>query len=341
LDLGHPAQADLQQILDGGDRAVDLVKQILTFGRREGGNEFCVVTLQHLVAESVEFLRPSLPATIKIVQEIDGNCGSVYGDPSQLYQVLMNLCTNARQAIGDAHGVITISLREVKAGDGNAVLPLLDHAERYLLLEVSDDGCGIEQHNLTKLFDPFFTTKQKGQGTGLGLAVVHGVIQKHNGEIFVTSEPGKKTTFSIYLAIDARSQNSKKAGFEVNKGGNERIMIIDDEPQVANVTASCLKKVGYRVTTYNDSIQAVMDFRKNPNCCDLVITDMLMPDMTGAELSREMLSMRKDLPIIMMTGFSEHFDRERAAQIGLKEYVFKPVKTKELRSLVRKVLANG
>jgi CheY-like chemotaxis protein len=253
----------------------------------------------------------------------------------------MNLCANARQAIGDAHGTIRITLKEVHARDTVLKFSVHHDEERYLSLKVSDNGCGIKQEHLARLFDPFFTTKQKEQGTGLGLAVVHGIIKKHNGEVTVESQYGIGTTFTIYLPIDGRDLIIESAYIEKKKGGNERIMIIDDEVQVANVTAACLKKVGYRVTTYNDSMEAVTDFRSDPYCCDLVITDMLMPNMTGAELSREMLSIRKDLPIIMVTGYSEHCDRERSMEIGLREYLFKPIKHQALREIVRKVLKNG
>lgn len=341
LDLKHPAQTDLQQILDGGDRAVDLVKQILTFSRREEGGEFSVIQLQHIVTEIIEFLRPSLPPTIGLNYEIDTDCRSVNADASQLYQVVMNLCTNARQAIGEAHGSIGITLREVQAQDTIALSPALQKNCDYLLLQVTDNGCGIEQTNIGKLFDPFYTTKQKEQGTGLGLAVVHGIVQKHRGEIRVESVVGAGSTFSIYLPVDERTPEGEEAEFLKRVGGNERIMIIDDEEQVANITAVCLTKVGYRIRKYNDSMQAVTDFREDPYCCDLVITDMLMPNMTGAELAREMLSLRKELPIIMVTGFSEHFDRERAEQIGLREYLYKPVKNDTLRQIVREVLDNG
>ncbi|PHR28507.1 MAG: hypothetical protein COA36_06425 [Desulfotalea sp.] len=341
LDRNHSAQGDIQQILNGGDRAVDLIKQILTFGRHESHGEFHVVKLQRILRESIEFLRPSIPATIELIHEIDETCSSVYADPSQLYQVIMNLCTNSRQAIGDGHGIIKIRLREVDARDGGAVFGLNSHANRYILLDIIDTGCGVEDVNLPKLFDPFFTTKPKEQGTGLGLAVVHGIIKKHNGEIRVSSKSGKGTVVSIYLPVDGRGYEGKKMPAILRQGGNERIMIIDDEILLVNVLSACLKKVGYRVTSYIDSIEAVTAFRENPNCCDLVITDMLMPNMTGAELAREMLSIRKELPIIMLTGYSEHFNKEKSIQIGLKEYLFKPVKNEILRTIVRKVLDNG
>lgn len=341
LDLQHPAQSDIQQMLDGGDRAVDLVKQILTFSRRESHGEYAVTRLQHVVLEIIEFLRPSLPSTIDLQYEIDQKCGSVYADASQLHQVMMNLCTNARQAIGEAHGAIRITLR--KAQDSERALIAYSEVDNndYLVLQVKDSGCGIERRSIGKLFDPFYTTKQQEQGTGLGLAVVQGIVQKHQGEIRVESSPGKGSVFSIYLPVDNREPVDDGENVKHKLGGSERIMVIDDEEMVANVTSAFLTKVGYRVTQFHDSMQAVMAFREDPYCCDLVITDMLMPNMTGAELSREMLSLRKELPIIMTTGYSENFDRERAEQIGLREFFYKPVKKEVLRRTVREVLDNG
>lgn len=339
IDLNHPARNDLQQVLAGGDRAVDLVKQILTFSRRETHGNFSVCKIQHIVKEVVKLLRPSLPPTIKLLHTIDDSCRSIYGDPSQLYQVIMNLCTNARQAIDDAHGTIEINLQEI--GINSDTNKNKGENGSYLSLEIRDTGCGMEQDHIAKIFDPFFTTKKKEQGTGLGLAVVHGIIKKHKGEIHVESEPGKGTTFNIYLSIDGRSLAGEKSSSPPPLGGSERIMIVDDEPSVVHVLAVSLKKVGYQVLTFNDSIAAVQHFRENPYCCDLVITDMLMPNMTGVELSREFLSIRKNLPIVMLTGYSENLDPEKALRLGIKEYLLKPVKSKDLRGIIRKVLEHG
>lgn len=344
LAKDHPARKDLDQVVAGGDRAVDLVKQILTFSRQESCSQFRPFKMQYIIKEVIKLLRPSLPATIELRQEIDNSCRSIVADPSQIYQVLMNLCTNARQSIGDGHGRITIKLSQIRAGDRSlGEISPEEGTEMFLDLEVSDTGCGIEEEQLDKIFDPFFTTKKKEQGTGLGLAVVHGIIKKHKGEIHVTSKLGAGTTFHVYLAVDGREMDHKKAKSPAaaGPGGNERIMVIDDEAPLAELLRINLQRAGYEVTMFNDSIAAVQQFRLDPNCCDLVITDMLMPDMTGAELAREFLALRRNLPIIMLTGHSGNFDEHKAKQAGIKEWLLKPVKKEKLYQVVRKVLDYG
>jgi CheY-like chemotaxis protein len=211
----------------------------------------------------------------------------------------------------------------------------------FLDLEVSDTGCGIEEDMLDKIFDPFFSTKKKEQGTGLGLAVVHGIIKKHKGEIHVASKVGVGTTVHIYLAADGGEVDNRKVKASLKQGGNERIMVIDDEPPVARVLQSMLQRVGYNVTIFNDSIAAVKRFRMDPNCCDLVITDMLMPNMTGVELAREFLGQRSDIPIIILSGHSENVDRKRVKQLGIKELLLKPIKKEKLYQIIRRILEHG
>lgn len=342
LSLDHPARKDLEQVIAGGDRAVDLVKQILTFSRRESYGQFRLFKVQYIIKEVIKLLRPSLPATIELQQEIDNSCPSILADSGQIYQVLMNLCTNARQSIGDEHGRITIKLSEMKTAEENVGGSVSkEGAGVFIDLEVSDTGCGIEDDKLDRIFDPFFTTKKMEQGTGLGLAVVHGIIKKHKGEIHVVSKVGVGTTVHVYMAADGGEVGKRKAKKSKDLGGNERIMVIDDDVPVAEVLRVTLQRVGYDVTTFNDSIAAVKQFRMNPNCCDLVITDMLMPNMTGAELAREFLALRSDIPIIMLTGHSENFDKNRARQIGIKEFMLKPTKKEKLYQVVRKVLEHG
>lgn len=337
----HPARKDLEQVLAGGDRAIDLVKQILTFSRKESYGQFRLFKLQYIIKEIIKLLRPSLPATIDLQHDIDSSCRSILADPGQLYQVAMNLCTNARQAIGSNHGRIVIRLSEVRdeivrqsGGQGS-------EAGAYLDLEVTDTGCGIEAEQLDRIFDPFFTTKRKDQGTGLGLAVVHGIIKKHKGEIRVTSKVGAGTTFHVYLAVDGREVEPREKNAVAAIGGDERIMVIDDEVLVGEVLRGILEKVGYQVVLFNDSIAAVKHFRENPNCCDLVLTDMLMPNMTGAELAREVVALRPDMPIIMVTGHCDTFDVQRATQTGIRDLILKPVKRGKLQQAVRKALDYG
>lgn len=341
IDHDHPVQNDLQQVLASGDRAVDLVKQILTFSRKENHPQFQQVKVQYIISEIVKLLRPSLPATIELIHDIDNSCRPVYADQGQIYQVIMNLCTNARQAIGTEHGTITIKLREMGVNENLTPHSQPGNTNAYMELSISDTGCGIQDDMLANIYDPFFTTKAKDHGTGLGLAVVHGVIKKHKGEIHVSSVPGEGTSFQIYLAVaDSLAEGSHNED-SVEIGGSERIMVLDDEPSVADVIALGLKKAGYTVLVYNDSLKAVEMFRENPDCCDLVITDMLMPNMTGAEVSRELLSIRKNLPIIMLTGHSEHFNKTKALRLGIKEFVFKPVKRQKLLQHIREVLADA
>ncbi|MCP4339505.1 MAG: PAS domain S-box protein, partial [Desulfobulbaceae bacterium] len=342
LASDHPAKKDLDQVIAGGDRAVDLVKQILTFSRQESYGQFRPLKMQYIIQEAVKLLRPSLPATIELEHEIDNSCRSILADPGQIYQVLMNLCTNARQAIGDEHGRITIKLSEKNAAEEIVGGSVEKEGSGVLLdLEVSDTGCGIEGDRLDRIFDPFFTTKKKEQGTGLGLAVVHGIIKKHKGEIHVASKVGVGTTFHVYLAVDGRAVDSRKVKEPKGLGGNERIMVVDDEALVAEMLRVALQMVNYDVTMYLDSIAAVKEFRMNPDCYDLVITDMIMPDMTGAELAREFLALRSDIPIIMCTGHSENFDKNRAKQLGIKELLLKPVKKETLYKVIRRVLNHG
>lgn len=341
LPKEHPARKDLEQVISSGDRAVDLVKQILTFSRKESYGQFRVFKLQYVIQEVVKLLRPPLPPTIDLRCEVDDSCHSVFADPSQLYQVLMNLCTNARQSIGDRHGCITIRLSEMTVVDQHVGGGTSEEPKTILDLEVSDTGCGIADEVLDKIFDPFFTTKKKEHGTGLGLAVVHGIIKKHKGEIHITSKLGVGTTVHVYLTADGRAVDARELEDSARGGGHERIMVVDDEPPVANMLRKMLQKAGYQVTTFYDSMAAVEHFRMDPNCCDLVITDLLMPDLTGAELAREYIALRSDIPIIIFTGHGENFDRKRAKKLGVKELLLKPVKKEKLYQVIRKVLEHG
>jgi CheY-like chemotaxis protein len=341
----HPARKDLDHVIANGDRAVDLVKQILTFSRRESTGQFRLFKLQYIIKEVINMLRPSLSPTIELKQEIDHSCRSVFADSGQIYQVILNLCTNARQAIGEKHGCITIRLTELKRTDQKIGENISKESKIILDLEISDTGSGIEEDMLDKIFDPFFTTRKKEQGTGLGLAVVHGIIKKHMGEISITSKVGVGTSVHVYLAADGGKVHSPKrktkSFIKPKSFCNERIMIVDDEASVAEVLRLRLRKEGYKVTVFNDSIAAVTHFRMHPDCCDLVITDMLMPEMTGAELAREFVALRGDIPIILLTGHSENLDKKRVRQLGVRELLLKPVKKEELHQVIRRVLDHG
>lgn len=342
LEKSSPVQEDIDQILAGGDRAADLVKQILTFARQEPSDSLIPLKIQFIIREVLKLLRSSLPATIVLKQHIDDSSGPILADSSQMHQLLMNLCTNAKQAIGSEHGMITIRLGQCPAGELPAYDDAADvRADKYLHLSVEDTGSGMTPQVLERIFDPFFTTHGKEHGTGLGLAVVHGIVKKHNGYIFVESEPGRGTAFHLYFPVLGQEPHPPKEIPSTEYRGNERIMVIDDDPSVGLVHEKMLSKLGYRVTLYTDSLEAVKKFRENPNCCDLVLTDMTMPNMTGAELAREMLSLRPDLPIILVTGYSEAVDKERAFRIGIRDFLEKPVKKAELSVRIKEVFQSG
>ncbi len=338
-----PAQSDIDQILHAGDRAVDLVKQILTFSRQNEQEEYQLLDVPTIVNEVLKLMRSSLPSTIELVYNIDRGCGFVLADSSQIHQILMNLFTNAKQAIGGEYGRITVRLSEFQVEKDHISIenPLLNPG-KYLDLEIGDTGCGMNNHTKERIFDPFFSTKSKEQGTGLGLAVVHGIVSNHGGEITVKSQLGQGTTFHVYLPV---SKKKELKTLEVSKQrlfkGTERIMVVDDEGVVARVVRNMLSKMGYKVTLFTSSIEAVKSFRYNPHAYDLVFTDMTMPEMTGAELAREVLSLRPGLPIILATGYSEIIDQGKAEHIGIKKFMLKPIKRQDLSKVVREVLDNG
>ena len=339
LSADDPVKKDLEQVLIAGARAADLVKQILTFSR-QGEEKLKPLNAQIVIKEVLKLVRSSFPTTITLHAHIDPSCGMILADPIQVHQVLMNLCTNAKHAIGDAIGTLNISLTQIDLSTPESIAdcPQLERGT-YLDLEINDTGYGMDGLTMAKIFDPFFTTKQIGEGTGLGLSVVHGIIKQHQGEITVSSIVGQGTTFHIYLpVIDERVAEKKQINTEIIPGGNERILLVDDELVIVHVLERVLKNLGYTVTVCSSSIEALHCYTNNPDIFDLVITDMTMPEMTGTDLARELLILRPELPIILCTGFSEAIDESRAKSLGIREYISKPVDTLNLAKAIRKVL---
>jgi signal transduction histidine kinase/CheY-like chemotaxis protein len=342
LSEDDPLMGDIKEILTAGDRAANLVKQILTFSRRDNKSSFKPLRVDHIAKEVLKLLRSSLPTTIKLQHNIDNKQGTILADPGQIHQVIMNLCTNAKQAIGGKYGTITLELREIEVIEpqvmaGSSLLA----SGPYLELMVKDTGPGMSSEVQKNIFDPFFTTKPKDQGTGLGLSVVHGIVKKHGGEISVESLLNQGTAFHVYFPIINEEASLEAEAQEPDYGGTEHIMVVDDEVVITRVMRRMLTKMGYKITTYTDSLLAAKDFRDNPHDYDAVITDMTMPNMTGAELARELLSQRPELPIIMTTGYSEVIDKEKAARIGIMAFMLKPVKKKQLSKAIRNVLDEG
>jgi signal transduction histidine kinase/CheY-like chemotaxis protein len=343
MNLAPPASSlhdYLESVLAAASRAKDLVGQILTFSRQVE-QERKPVLLSPLVKEAVKLLRSAIPTTIEIQQLIDDHSIPVLADLTQIHQVIMNLCTNAYHAMreNEAGGVLGVSLREKEIGPDELAAELQISPGRYLVLEVSDTGCGMSKSILERIFDPYFTTKKSGEGTGLGLSIVHGIVASHGGRISVYSEPGQGSTFRVYLpAVKPVEAKVAKGEAEMVRGGSELVMLVDDEPEILCLLQKMLQGYGYRVAPYTTAEAALQAFRAEPRRYDLIITDMTMPQMTGAQLVPELLKIRADIPVILCTGFSELINEEKAKSIGVKKYLMKPVPTSELAQAVREAL---
>ncbi len=329
-----------REIRKAGVRARDLIKQILAFSRKHVQNDQ-PIKLQNIIKETVKMLRSTIPTTIEIKQTADEQCGTVLADPTQINQVLVNLCTNASHAMMVTGGVLEIGLTEVVL-DEQQVSAYSDlKPGTYVKLSVSDTGTGIDSRIIDKIFEPFFTTKDVGKGTGMGLAVVYGIIKSHGGTITVESAPGKGTAFHILLLQAGRRQAAEeKEAEETLPRGSESILLVDDEDMLLEVGKKMLESLGYSVAAINSSPEAVTLFSKEPQKFNMVITDQTMPHMTGFDLAREIMSIRTDIPVILCTGYSETVSEDKAKAAGIKDFVLKPLERKDIAVKVRTVLDN-
>jgi len=336
---GSGLARNLDRILAATQRATDLVKQILTFSRQSAA-ERMPIKIQPLAKESLKMLRASIPSTITIKESIDPQCGAILADPTQVYQVIMNLCTNAFHAMEHSGGVLAIGV-EMRAIDSStpSVGRQLKPGE-YVELTVSDTGTGIGPDIIDKIFDPYFTTKGVGKGTGMGLAIAHGIITSYGGTITVESTVGQGTRFRVYFPV-VQEEARVVAESQEAPGGKERILFVDDEESIAEMGKDTLERLGYTVSAYSSSAAALAAFAKAPDQFDLVITDMTMPEMTGVELAKQMLIIRLDVPIILCTGFSPQIDTDSLKAIGIKELAMKPFTKSAIGQLVRAVLDGG
>ncbi len=331
---------NLTQILSACSRAKALVNQILAFSRQVE-QERRPLDIVPLAKEAVKFLRSSLPATIDLSLDARVTNGVILGDATQIHQVLMNLCTNAAHAMRASGGRLRILIDNASPPAG--LLPDRTDGirpEGFLHLGVSDTGQGIEPAQLNRIFDPFFATKAPGEGTGLGLSVVYGIVKSLGGTIGVNSTPGRGSTFDIYLPSVAARGKEPERPVEPIPRGTESVLFVDDEGHLVEVMGQVLSALGYRVTTVRESRNALRMFRENPDGFDLVITDMTMPDMTGAELAREILRLRPDTPIILCTGYSELIDEEEALKMGIRRFLMKPLFMGDVAREIRSVLAD-
>lgn len=327
-----------QQVIRAGMRAKDLVQQILAFSR-QAPQEYKPLKAHLFVKEALKLLRSSIPTTIEIKQSINPDCGTIMADPVQIHQIMMNLCTNAYQAMRETGGVLAVGLHEVEVRADDYLAGLYLAPGRYVTLDVSDTGPGIRPEIKNRIFEPYFTTKDKGEGTGMGLAVVHGIVQSHHGHISVYSEPGKGTTFHVYLPCVAMESNTAEVEVEgAVLRGHERILMVDDEESINLISRQLLEELGYAVTALNGSIDAWKIFQSHPQDFDLVITDMTMPNMTGMELSIKILQIRPDMPIVLCTGFNEQISEEKAKSLGIKTYITKPILRNDFAMVIRRTL---
>ena len=327
---------NMEQVLHAGLRAKHLVQQILAFSR-QSEHEMRPVQLDRIIKEACDLLRASLPTTIEIHTEIQSDA-FILGDPTQMHQVLMNLCTNAGHAMRDRGGRLTITLREAEDDElREKRLPGMT-AEAYLQLTVDDTGHGIPPGIIDRIFDPFFTTKEHTEGTGMGLSVAHGIIKSHGGSIDVESRPGQGTTFRIYLPKVPRHTPDDQRHAPPLPPGTERVLFVDDETMLVDMSRQILQRLGYQVTACTSSTEALQHFQADPAAFDLVITDMTMPHMTGKELALELLKINPSLPIILCTGFSETITEEAAKRIGIQAFILKPIVMSDLAETMRKVL---
>ena len=333
---GSPLHGNLSQIHTAGMRAKDLIQQILTFSR-EHDTEIKPVPAGALIKESLKLLRASISKTIEIRQDITSDAFTL-ANATQLQQILMNLCTNAAHAMGSQGGILEVSLADTIIDLSSAGQDINLPLGHYLLLTVSDTGCGMPPDIVQRVFDPYFTTKLKGEGSGLGMAVVHGIVRRYRGAIKVYSEEGKGTTVKVYLTRQANAGTEIEEKIAPLPTGTETVLLVDDEPQLVAIEQQMLTRLGYRVTTSEDSIKALEIFRAQPEAFAVVITDMSMPKMSGVELTRAILAIRPDIPVIVCTGYSAGLTRENALSFGVHDILMKPISMQALATCIRQAI---
>jgi PAS domain S-box-containing protein len=327
--------SDLGNVKKAAERATDLVRQILAFSR-QSEQEKIPLQIGSVVKEALQLLRASLPATIEIRKAIDNAEGFVMADPTQIHQIVMNLCTNALHAMQDQGGTLEVRLEQIFLGPEEARSKHQIDPGAYLRLTVADTGFGMDAWTRERIFEPYFTTKEKGKGTGLGLAVVHGIVESHRGTIEVSSEPGKGTTFDVYFPVANQTQQNRETAASGNCHGTERVLLVDDEPMLVSLGKAMLAKLGYHVTGMTNPHEALEAFRRAPDRFDIVITDLTMPGITGDRLAEQISAIRPDIPILLCSGYVKHIDHP-----CLAGFVHKPIAMQDLSRSLREALDKG
>lgn len=339
LEISDPqAKESLEQIVRAASRAKELVKQILTFSR-QAEHERKPLLIHLIVKEAVKLLKSTIPSNINIQENIQSECGTIFADATEIHQLVMNLCTNAYHAMLEKGGEMGIHLEAVHVDTSLAsTSPRLSEGE-YVKLTIKDSGCGMTQETLERIFEPFFTTKPQGEGTGMGLAVVHGVVESLNGAIIVESKQGEGSTFQVFLPLLSHAATEQKiTDFDLSMGKKEQILFVDDNESVARLGQNALEMLGYKVVVRTSSTEAFELFKAKPDTFDLIITDQMMPNLVGTELTRKIINIRPNLPVILITGFSHNLLPEDAKKIGIRKLVMKPLIISELSRIVREVL---
>ncbi|MBN2233071.1 MAG: response regulator [Deltaproteobacteria bacterium] len=344
LSADSEAYKNISQVIASGNRASVLVRQILTFSRKEK-TRLLVIEPHLVVKDALKMLSSMLPATVSIETEIDSGCGQVKADPTQLYQIVTNLCTNAFQAMDKEKGVLRVALRRRELEQREAPVASGGFAGSFVVLSVTDNGCGMDEATRERIFEPYFTTKEQGQGTGLGLAVVHGIVESYGGFIEVTSELGQGTSFDVYFPLYEAPVTAETPSTVFREKslprGAEKILLVDDEETIVLLQETILKRLGYEVVATTQARNALAMIQADPESFALLITDQSMPFLTGEELAREVAKIRPSLPVILCTGYSSVLSEKEALAGGVIRKIFKkPLSLHELAVGVRQVLDN-
>ncbi len=340
LPADSEAGKKLLHVLDASSRAADMVKQILTFSR-QSDTELQNIDISPLIKEGVKFLRASIPSTIEIRQQIASRAGNVRANPTQIHQVLMNLCANAAHAMRDSRGILSIELTDVILDAEFCSQHALPVPGQYVLLEVSDTGQGIPPELIQRIFEPYFTTKAVDEGTGMGLAVVHGIVKNHRGAITVHSEIDTGTTFRVYFPAILHDDGIIPSGSRSDiLNGSERILLVDDEQIIVEMEKAILQHLGYKVVHCINPEEALRIFKDDPKGFDLIMTDLTMPHMTGTELLSKIHIIRPDIPVILCTGYGHKLDKVQIEKSGATAVINKPLRKKDLARIIRNALGD-
>ena len=336
LDKDHPLQLELSEIIAASKRAKELIQQILMFSRRNE-KELMPLKVELVVKEAVQLLRHAIPESIDIQTDIEKNCGEVNASPTQIHQVIMNLCTNAYQAMEPDGGKLTITQKKTEVSPNDFRCRTNLEAGPYIRIDISDTGDGIPEEIRERIFEPYFTTKEVGKGSGLGLSVVHAIVQDLHGHIEFSSTPDKGTSFVIFLPI-TQTESTEDSNASATPAGSEHILIVDDQKSVVQMEQRMLDSLGYKTTAVTSPAQGLEFIRSNAGSIDLLLTDMAMPNMNGLKLIEQAQAYAPDLKIIICSGFMEDMNRETAQAFGIKGFLRKPVSIHELSTIIRNVL---